>query len=402
MPNVKTIGTNLKAFGVPFKINADNDSFIEVQLYFSRDMGKTWDFHSRQTTDQQDFPFQADQDGEYWFSLKTLDRDRRLLPEGDPQAELKIVVDTVKPTLDFRIETDAAGRVICRWKAEDKNLSPDSFRIFYQPTSENGPTKPWQRVPVNLDGKTRVGVYADQIAWWPDTSERQLNVAIEIRDIAGNVSQAQRQVVIPQTAWRHSSESVAQITDTNRTDLPNGSTPEQQFAGHAGNSMNARAESNRPNSGRSNTPAPTAEITTQRPPTDHPPNVVCEDGVCRIVPTKLIGSEVEYAAPPDPDQFTQPNPPPTTQLVQDDPLVTSGLGCASEFGRAYELGCVAERNPRTNCTDPFKFRNNHRLHDATGLVTCSTCQPHANGGQASNRCALQSLDHENHRRPGRW
>jgi hypothetical protein len=317
MPSVKTIGTNLKAFGVPFKINANNDSFIEVQLYLSRDMGKTWKFYSRQTTDQKDFPFQADQDGEYWFSLKTLDRDRRLLPEGDPQTELKIVVDTVKPTLDFRIETDAAGRVVCRWNAQDKNLSPDSFQILYQPIGATGPTKQWQKVPVNLNGKARVGVYADQIAWWPETTDRQLNVAVEIRDVAGNVAQAQRQVVVPQSAWRHRSKSVAQITDSNRSNLPNGSIPASQFTMPFDTIKNTPAEMNRPNPEPSNTPQKTADNAVQRPRKDHPPNVVCENGVCRIIPTQLIGSEVEHAEPPAPDQFSQPVPQPSTQLAQD-------------------------------------------------------------------------------------
>ncbi len=36
--------TNLRGFGVPFQINADNGSFIEVQLYVSRDRGESWQF----------------------------------------------------------------------------------------------------------------------------------------------------------------------------------------------------------------------------------------------------------------------------------------------------------------------------------------------------------------------
>ena len=213
MNRLKTVGTHLRSFGIPFQINADNDAFIEVQLYLSRDLGSSWKFAGRQTTDRKDFPFESTEDGEYWFSMKTLDRDRRLLPEGDPQPELKIIVDTVKPTLDLQVEADAAGRVVCRWTAKDKNLRPESLQIFYQNALQANSRNSWKRVPVNLNGRQRVGVYSDQIAWWPETAERQLRVAVEIKDIAGNTVQVNRRLTIQPAIWRHSSESTAQITD---------------------------------------------------------------------------------------------------------------------------------------------------------------------------------------------
>ncbi len=209
----KTVATNLRQFGVPFQINAADDSFIEVQLYLSRDQGKTWRFQGRQATDQQEFPFEADADGEYWFSLKTLNRDRKLVPDGDPEIDLSIIVDTVKPTLDFRIETDAAGRIVCRWRAMDKNLATDTMRIFYQPTGSQGASKAWTQVPIRLTAAAVGGVYADQLAWWPETTERRLNVAVEVKDIAGNTTQLTRQIQVTQTGWKHKAKSTAQITD---------------------------------------------------------------------------------------------------------------------------------------------------------------------------------------------
>jgi hypothetical protein len=210
---VKAVGTSLRSFGIPFQINADNNAFIEVQLYLSRDLGSTWNFVDRQTTDQKDFPFKSSQDGEYWFSMKTLDRDRRLLPEGNPRPELKIIVDTVKPTLDFQVEADAAGRIVCRWTAKDKNLRPESLQIFYQNAISSNSVNDWKRVPINLNGIQRNGVYSDQIAWWPETKERQIRVVVEIKDIAGNAAQANRLLTIQSATWRHSSEATAQIND---------------------------------------------------------------------------------------------------------------------------------------------------------------------------------------------
>ena len=77
----KTLATNLRGFGVPFQINANDQSYIDVQLYLSEDKGRTWRFYDRQTTDKTEFPFRADEDGEYWFAIKTLNRNRQLIPD---------------------------------------------------------------------------------------------------------------------------------------------------------------------------------------------------------------------------------------------------------------------------------------------------------------------------------
>ena len=325
-PSYKTVATNLRGFGVPFQINADNGSFIEVQLYVSRDMGKSWQFASRQATDQKEFPFESEQDGEYWFALKTLDRDRKLIPEGDPQIDLKIVVDTVKPELDFRIETDAAGRIACRWQATDENISPQTLRIFYQPIGDDGVPEDWKQVPINLPGTARAGIYADQLAWWPDTTQRAVNVAVEIKDIAGNAVQLTRQVQVTQAGWRHQQQSTAQVA-----------TNERPQSGGDWTLPQPGQEAPLIPPGEINTPANRKVVQgLEQGHGDHPPNVICKDGVCQLAkspaapqangsgtrgfgfaatgsrqsqnesqtrPMKLVGSKVEFASPPTPEGF---------------------------------------------------------------------------------------------------
>ena len=346
--NVKTVATNLRGFGVPFKISADNEAFIEVQLYLSRDMGQTWSFEARQSTDKEEFPFQADGDGEYWFALKTLNRDRKLLPEGDPTPELKIVVDSVQPKLDFRVKTDAAGRVVCRWRAEDKNLSPESLQIFYQAINAMGP-KPWQKVPVNLNGTARSGVYADQLAWWPDTTDQSIKVAVQIADIAGNKIQLERQVVVPRSNWRSRPQSTAQIPSGNRSNQKSGAFE----AGSGGAWPQPDQIRVQPEAMPNQQPKNSFNEKTAGHPPGH--KLECKDGVCTLVPLpdvagpgvtvnripktkpetqskapsnkpqprmathqpfsnqslanppmQLIGSEIEYAAPPVPNGYVAP------------------------------------------------------------------------------------------------
>ena len=237
---------------------------------FRATLGKTWQFHSRQSTDLEEFPFFAEKDGTYWFALKTLNRDRRLIPDGDiVKPELEIVVDTKKPELDFRIETDAAGRVACRWKATDENIRPDSLEILYQSAlpgqvNENA----WQAVDVQLaDAKVpATGIYADQIAWWPEPNLRQISVRLKISDTAGNSVYEDRNVILPLVAWRSRSNSTARPSP-----LPNVQPPSREISGkQIPLSLNGL-----PKGKKFQTNADAAS--------DHPPGVVCENGVCRIV-----------------------------------------------------------------------------------------------------------------------
>ena len=76
----------MTGFGVPFSINDPDNRFIEVHLYVSKERGQTWQYHDRTDPHETQFPYQSKGDGEYWFALKTLDRDRKLNPDGDPRA----------------------------------------------------------------------------------------------------------------------------------------------------------------------------------------------------------------------------------------------------------------------------------------------------------------------------
>ncbi len=254
-PKVKFCATQLNRFGIPFAVNSDDQSIIEVQLYVSKDQGRSWSFVGRQTTDQQEFPFVADADGEYWFALKSLDRNRRLLPDGVTQPELVILVDTERPVLDFRIEADPAGRVLCRWKALDKNLRPETLQILYQP--EGADPGAWLKVPVQLAGTARNGAYADQVGWWPETTTRSLNVRLAISDSAGNTAEAMRKVVVPPSPWRHRKQSTARPTDS--------ANYAPAVEGRAARNVVSPAPAAVENAG--------TEMQLQ-----------CEDGVCKLVP----------------------------------------------------------------------------------------------------------------------
>lgn len=307
----KTIATRLTRFNVPFRINQPDDSFVEVQLYLSRDDGRSWQFYGSQKTDSQSFPFVADGDGVYWFAVKTLDRNRQLLPDGKiTQAELKVNVDTEMPKLEVQVESDAAGRVVCYWRAEDDHLLADSVRILYQENIEGiAATENWIKVPVNLKPQVAGKIYTDQLGWWPETSVPYLNVRIEIADSAGNIARADRSIVVKQVAALRNNQSTA----VRLPQQPPAQPIKSVFPQVAGS-----------------TTLPSVAAESNRTAADDLPEMVCQDGVCRPVkddqsgpgqylekvqssinqldhsPYKLVGSPSEFALPPVPDRYTGP------------------------------------------------------------------------------------------------
>ncbi len=324
----KTISTNLDSFGIPYKINADDKSFIEVQLYVSTDQGRSWKFHARQATNRPEFAFTAPTDGQYWFCLKTLDRNRHLLPAGKPQPELKIIVDRQKPKLDFRIESDKAGRVVCRWDAQDQDLDPKSIAIRYRADLVDSPNErqaEWQQVPIQLSNQAVNGRYADQLAWWPDVTSEQLTVQISIADHAGNVTAVDRPINVPQVAWRNRSESTARPNEMPRRNTVQ-PTPAVQTS-----------------TKKAPTPSdtlPSGALPSSQPSTDHQVanNVICENGVCRLIDpakqampaiapqlatnnpaTKLIALPTGHATS-SPSNQTPPNPTPSNQTQPTPPI----------------------------------------------------------------------------------
>lgn len=277
----KTISTFLTGFSIPFKVDENDESLVEVQLFLSKDKGKNWGLYDKQATDEREFAFKSDGDGEYWFALRTLDRNRRLLPESRMVGpELRVIVDTKKPKLDFVAESDAAGRVVCRWRVADSNIDPRSVKIFYKDAASSSDTD-WLPVDAQLNKTVAAGIYTDQIAWWPKTPARNLKVRFQIADTAGNEVATERSLLVEYVAQIHRSQSTA-YPATNRNS--NGSA-NRQVANHG---SHAKAS---------------------------PSGMVCKDGQCTI-------------AEPGP-----PQPAPRKSLFQQ---VSSGLRRSQQIGSPAE------------------------------------------------------------------
>jgi hypothetical protein len=189
-----TTASRQNAFTIPFRIEAAQSPAqepAEVQLHVSSNGGRTWDLANRQQPAAGSFVFRAPHDGEYWFAIRTLDRQGVTRPEK-LEAQLKVLVDTVAPRLDLTAARGAAGEIVARWQAVDPNLRAPSFKLEYQ-ASAGGP---WERVAVDSAPSAMRYTLSGQATWWPPKGSGSLTVRAEIVDAAGNPASSQALVRI--------------------------------------------------------------------------------------------------------------------------------------------------------------------------------------------------------------
>lgn len=180
--------TSKPHFRIPYRFDSaalQRMNAQELQLFVSRDRGASWELSQAIPPDSGKFEFEAPADGEYWFSVKTLDGRRQLQPDGRVfEPGLKVVVDTAEPRLDLSLQQPAPGRVQVAWHAHDANLDPASLLLEYR-----GPGAfEWQplRVPPQRDGQSLLPV--------PQGGE--FAVRGSVLDAAGNSGRSQQTLAV--------------------------------------------------------------------------------------------------------------------------------------------------------------------------------------------------------------
>jgi hypothetical protein len=177
--------TRQNAFTIPFRIDATKtpaEQPVEAQLHLSTDQGATWTISSRVPPNKGSFVFRAPHDGEYWFSIRTVDAQGVTRPNGPMNPQLKVSVDTVAPRLDVSVTRGPAGEIVARWQAVDPNIKLGSFKLEYQATSAG----PWEKVAVESPPSAMKHTMSGEATWWPSGSAGPILVRAEISDLAGN------------------------------------------------------------------------------------------------------------------------------------------------------------------------------------------------------------------------
>jgi len=180
--DVRVTPSKDRSFRIPFQTQPNDRRLREVQLMVSTDQGRSWRLTATATPEQGFFQqFNAPQDGSFWFAVRTVDVQGRSFPPTDDglRAGLKVLVDTVPPTLALEALPPQGGSVGVKWDARDDHLDPASLRVEYQVQG----TGQW--TPVRTDA-----IAAGQVYWTPMTNA-PLEVRASVMDSVGNAGRAQ-------------------------------------------------------------------------------------------------------------------------------------------------------------------------------------------------------------------
>lgn len=180
-------------FLLPFRLAAPADGAlgpVEVQLHASANHGGTWQVAGKVKPSESRFVFRAPHDGEYWFCIRTVDRQGNIRPDAPPKAELRVIVDTAAPRLELKAARGPAGEITAHWQAVDPNLKPESLTLEYQ----GGASQSWERVAIEPGSSHTGQALTGDATWWPKSSTGVVTVRAQISDRAGNPAVSQAQV----------------------------------------------------------------------------------------------------------------------------------------------------------------------------------------------------------------
>lgn len=186
-------------FAIPYQVN-DPAVTPEVQLMVSRDGGANWMGDLRQRADAGRFRFQAADDGEYWFAVRTFNTSGRPTDGGSFwQPELKVRVDTQVPAVTLDVEVLPSGEVIAKWSIQDPSLDESKIFLYYQ----TAPQAPFQPVEISLENAYRTkDTISGETRWQPIATERNMLIRMDVYDSAGNPAVIQKTVGLPLVAKR--------------------------------------------------------------------------------------------------------------------------------------------------------------------------------------------------------
>lgn len=184
----KPTHTSKSRFRIPFRFDSaalQRMNAREVQLHVSRDRGATWDLAQTLPVDGGKFDYQASGEGEYWFSVKTLDgRNQLHPPRGSYEAGLIVVVDNSPPSLDISLQQIGPGKLQLSWQADDANLDTNSVRAEFQPAG----SKDWEPLPLT---SSAIGDTT-----WSVPQSGVISVRTSVADLAGNIGNATSQITV--------------------------------------------------------------------------------------------------------------------------------------------------------------------------------------------------------------
>jgi len=207
--------TARREFSIPFRYDRRELNRLgarAVVLSVSRDAGTTWkQVHSVPISDDQ-FRFQAAEDGEYWFSVGVQGADNQLHPQPHAApAGLKVVVDHTQPQIQLRLTNSAAEQLELHWAISDNTLDLSTLQMEYR----YSPADSWKQVYITAQAQGRTA-WKIPVGVEPEVrcriSDRAGNKAEQTVRFADTVQPASATVAQPQPVVQPRSNALPQIS----------------------------------------------------------------------------------------------------------------------------------------------------------------------------------------------
>lgn len=185
---IRKVYTNRATITLPVRIDERECKYVrELQFFVRPGPEAPWVLKESAPASQREFVFQAPQDGEYWFSVVTVDH-KGIKNPADLTREapgLVVVVDTVPPVPQVRTLRMPSGDMFFYCEVDDTHPDPSKTKMEYQSAAKTWmPLEPFQQQP----GFYRV----------PDPTVIFSTVRVSAADRAGNI--ATREVKLSTTA----------------------------------------------------------------------------------------------------------------------------------------------------------------------------------------------------------
>ena len=189
MPLPEPVYWSQQLFMIPYKWDSGSTATgaSAVKLFLSQDRGQTWNEISAAKPEVQFFNYHAPSDGEYWFSMRTIDTSGKARPEGPHRPELRVIVDTQNPTVTtFTAQLAADGSVTAMWQASDPNINTQQAALQFRTPTDSA----WRDVPSGSLRTPTEGFVQGDASWKVPAGTASVWVRLTVRDLAGNGREA--------------------------------------------------------------------------------------------------------------------------------------------------------------------------------------------------------------------
>ncbi|HEV3263808.1 MAG TPA: hypothetical protein VG013_43635 [Gemmataceae bacterium] len=216
------IYTRHTAFKLPIKIDDKDRAGLEsVKLYVKNGPSDAWVCKVTAPPSQPNFTYQVEHDGEYWFSVVTVDKNGKSTPADVRQEQpgLVVVVDTQPPEFDLRPIMAVDGLPYLKCTIKDANPDYGSLRVEYKTD------RSWQVLEpmTDMQGMFRV----------PDSSKGVVRVTV--CDRAKNTTSREVNPWSAQMPYGQEASPVVQSTTESHSDkAPLASAAPQAHSGGSG------------------------------------------------------------------------------------------------------------------------------------------------------------------------